>query len=73
MVNSTFPFNEKDLKKQLKDQLGRKWEFRNRIKNNLSKDFVDLTGKLLEPNINCRISLAEIRAALQASDSQSKM
>jgi len=60
MVNATMPFDDSNLKKLLKDQLARKWEFRSRVKDVLSQVLVSLVRTILEPDITLRLTLDRI-------------
>jgi len=60
MVNATMPFDDSNLKKLLKDQLARKWDFRTRVKDVLSHEVTQLIRAILEPDITQRITLDRI-------------
>jgi serine kinase len=60
MVNATMPFDDSNLKKLLKDQLARKWDFRTRVKDVLSPGLTQLVRNLLEPDITQRITLDRV-------------
>lgn len=60
MVNATMPFDDSNLKKLLKDQLARKWDFRSRVKDVLSPSLTQLVRSLLEPDITQRITLDRV-------------
>jgi len=57
MVNATMPFDDSNLKKLLKDQLARKWDFRSRVKDVLTPSLTQLVRNILEPDITQRITL----------------
>jgi len=60
MVNATMPFDDSNLKKLLKDQLARKWDFRSRVKDVLTPSLTQLVRTLLEPDITQRITLDRV-------------
>lgn len=60
MVNATMPFDDSNLKKLLKDQLARKWDFRTRVKDVLTPGLTQLVRNILEPDITQRITLDRI-------------
>jgi len=60
MVNATMPFDDSNLKKLLKDQLARRWDFRSRVKDVLSSPLTTLVRNILEPDITQRITLDRI-------------
>jgi len=60
MVNATMPFDDSNLKKLLKDQLARKWDFRSRVKDVLTPTLTKLVRDILEPDITQRITLERI-------------
>lgn len=60
MVNATMPFDDSNLKKLLKDQLARKWDFRSRVKDVLTPTLAQLVRNVLEPDITQRITLERI-------------
>jgi serine kinase len=60
MVNATMPFDDSNLKKLLKDQLARKWDFRSRVKDVLTPILTKLVRDVLEPDITQRITLDRI-------------
>jgi len=60
MVNATMPFDDSNLKKLLKDQLARKWDFRSRVKDVLTPALAQLVRNILEPDITQRITLERI-------------
>ncbi|CAG7836475.1 unnamed protein product [Allacma fusca] len=60
MVNATMPFDDSNLKKLLKDQLARKWDFRSRVKDVLTPVLTKLVRDILEPDITQRITLDRI-------------
>jgi len=60
MVNATMPFDDSNLKKLLKDQLARRWDFRSRVKDVLSPVLTQLVRNILEPDITQRITLDRI-------------
>ncbi|XP_035715336.1 testis-specific serine/threonine-protein kinase 2, partial [Folsomia candida] len=60
MVNATMPFDDSNLKKLLKDQLARKWDFRSRVKDVLTPSLTQLVRSLLEPDITQRITLDRV-------------
>ncbi|ODN01930.1 Testis-specific serine/threonine-protein kinase 1 [Orchesella cincta] len=62
MVNATMPFDDSNLKKLLKDQLARKWDFRSRVKDVLTPTLTQLVRNILEPDITQRITLDRISA-----------
>jgi len=62
MVNATMPFDDSNLKKLLKDQLARKWDFRSRVKDVLTPTLTQLVRNVLEPDITQRITLDRISA-----------
>lgn len=51
MVNATMPFDDSNLKKLLKDQLARRWDFRTRVRDVLSPALCALVRGILEPVI----------------------
>jgi len=60
MVNATMPFDDSNLKKLLKDQLARRWDFRSRVKDVLSPVLTQLVRNILEPDITQRVTLDRI-------------
>jgi len=62
MVNATMPFDDSNLKKLLKDQLARKWDFRSRVRDVLTPSLTQLVRNVLEPDITQRITLDRIAA-----------
>lgn len=60
MVNATMPFDDSNLKKLLKDQLARRWDFRSRVKDVLTPVLTSLVRNILEPDITQRITLDRI-------------
>lgn len=60
MVNATMPFDDSNLKKLLKDQLARKWDFRSRVKDVLTPSLTQLVRNILEPDITQRITLDRV-------------
>jgi len=57
MVNATMPFDDSNLKKLLRDQMARKINFRTKLKDMLSANFIYLIRALLEPDVNRRVTL----------------
>ncbi|CAG0886441.1 unnamed protein product [Cyprideis torosa] len=60
MVCGTFPFDSGNLKKMLRAQEKREWDFRSRVKPNLSEEIKDIVSRLLEPIVQKRIKIDEV-------------
>jgi serine/threonine protein kinase len=60
MLNNKFPFHFKDLKGMLKEQYAKAYKWRPELERELSKDVKDLQSKMFEPDVNKRITMAEV-------------
>lgn len=60
MLNGTMPFDEKNLKKLLRNQLGRHIQFRPEVEKVCSLEAIRMVRSLLEPDPIDRINIEEV-------------
>ncbi|KAK7866067.1 hypothetical protein R5R35_013566 [Gryllus longicercus] len=62
MLNASFPFDDSNVRKLLKDQLARNWSFRTHIREKISDLGKSIVKQILEPDITLRLSLNQVLA-----------
>ncbi|KAH0568660.1 testis-specific serine/threonine-protein kinase 3 isoform X1 [Cotesia glomerata] len=62
MLNGTMPFKDDNIKKLLKDQMGKNWVFRSRVLKTLSPLAVNIVKRILEPDVTVRLTLDRVLA-----------
>ncbi|XP_078033887.1 testis-specific serine/threonine kinase [Augochlora pura] len=62
MLNASMPFDDKNLKKLLKNQMSRNWMFRSRIRETVSALAKNIVKHILEPDITLRLTLERVLA-----------
>ncbi|EZA58692.1 testis-specific serine/threonine-protein kinase 3 [Ooceraea biroi] len=60
MLNGTMPFDDKNLRQLLKDQMSRNWVFRSRIRDTVSTLAKNIVRQILEPDITLRLTLERV-------------
>lgn len=60
MLNNKFPFHFKDLKAMLREQCSKTYKWRPDIEKDLGKEVKDLQARMFEPDVNKRITMAEV-------------
>lgn len=60
MLNASMPFDDSNLKKLLKNQLGRNWTFNAAAKDTLSSNVKSMVRHILEPDITLRYNLDRV-------------
>ncbi|XP_056647044.1 testis-specific serine/threonine-protein kinase 3-like [Diorhabda sublineata] len=61
MLNTTLPFDDISCVDLVHNQMTKNWAFQSRVRDNLSKMVKSLVRHILEPNINKRFTLENIR------------
>lgn len=57
MLNASMPFDDADLRKLLRDQMAKRWNFRPRVRETVSQGAREMVSRILEPDIERRIKL----------------
>ncbi|GJQ75059.1 hypothetical protein Trydic_g9674 [Trypoxylus dichotomus] len=60
ILNRAMPFDDANVKVLYDQQMCRKWRFRPKVVNTLSKECKTLVGRLLEPNISSRWDIVKV-------------
>lgn len=60
MLNASMPFDDADLRKLLRDQMAKKWNFRPRVRDSVTQGAKEIVSRILEPDIERRLKLDSI-------------
>ncbi|XP_072754546.1 testis-specific serine/threonine-protein kinase 3 isoform X1 [Anoplolepis gracilipes] len=60
MLNARMPFDDKNQRKLLKDQMSRNWMFRSRVRDTVSMLAKNIVRQILEPDITLRLTLERV-------------
>lgn len=70
MLNNSLPFDDSDLNRMIRKQAQKKWKFSAKVVNKLSYEAKELIHLMLEPNVQTRITTANILKHAWLSDAK---
>lgn len=70
ILNNSLPFDDSDLNKMIRKQSTKKWKFSARVVSKLSYEVKELVHLMLEPNVQNRITTANILKHIWLSDAK---
>lgn len=70
ILNNSLPFDDSDLTRMIRKQTQKKWKFSAKVVSKLSYEVKELIHLMLEPNVQTRITTANILKHTWLSDAK---